>query len=52
MQIRTYSPPSPKIPFSALLAYVGITFLITWGLIGVYIVAPDMAAATFGEISL
>jgi membrane protease YdiL (CAAX protease family) len=25
--------------------------LITWGLIGVYILAPKMAAATFGEIS-
>ncbi|WP_349371832.1 CPBP family intramembrane glutamic endopeptidase [Salinarimonas sp.] len=28
-----------------------MTFLITWGLIGAYIVAPEMAADTFGEIS-
>ncbi|MFO8005538.1 hypothetical protein [Thioalkalivibrio sp.] len=35
----------------ALVAFVGITFLITWELIGVYIVFPDTAAAWFGEIS-
>ena len=31
----------------ALVAFVGITFLITWGLIGVYILFPD-TAATWG----
>ena len=41
----------PRVPSTALVAFVGITFLITWGLIGIYIVFPDRAAATFGEIS-
>lgn len=40
-----------KIPSSALAGYLGLTFFVTWGLIGVYLLAPDMAAATFGEIS-
>jgi membrane protease YdiL (CAAX protease family) len=39
------------IPASALAAFLGITFLVTWGLIGVYVVAPEIAAAAFGEIS-
>ncbi|MEQ9463274.1 MAG: type II CAAX endopeptidase family protein [Haliea sp.] len=41
----------PRVPSTALVAFVGITFLITWGLIGIYIVFPDRAAAIFGEIS-
>ena len=36
-----------RIPTAALIAFVGITFLITWGLVGVYIVFPDTAAACF-----
>ena len=28
-----------------------MSFLITWGLIGAYIIAPELIAATFGEIS-
>lgn len=40
-----------RIPSSALVAFVGITFLITWGLVGAYLLFPDGAAATFGEIS-
>ncbi|MBS9405272.1 CPBP family intramembrane metalloprotease [Halomonas sp. TRM85114] len=40
-----------RIPSLALVAFVGITFMITWGLIGVYILFPDIAATTFGEIS-
>lgn len=39
------------LPSSAVVSFVAITFLVTWGLIGVYIFAPDRAAATFGEIS-
>jgi membrane protease YdiL (CAAX protease family) len=39
------------LPSLALVPFVGITFLLTWGLIGLYIFAPDMAASTFGEIS-
>ncbi|MGS4947482.1 CPBP family glutamic-type intramembrane protease [Meridianimarinicoccus sp. RP-17] len=38
-------PPRP------LPLYLAMTFLITWGLIGVYILAPELAAATCGAIS-
>lgn len=41
---------SSGLPTSALFAFVGITFLITWGVIGFYVVLPDMAASAFGEI--
>lgn len=51
MPAETMSRPQFRIPFPALGVFLGITFLITWGLVGVYIVAPEMAAATFGEIS-
>lgn len=51
MQIKRLSASSVRIPSSALAAFLGITFFITWGLIGVYVLFPDMAAATFGEIS-
>jgi len=40
-----------RIPSSALVLFLGVTFFITWGLIGVYIMVPEWAAATFGEIS-
>jgi uncharacterized protein len=39
------------IPTSALVPFLGVTFLVTWGLIGFYVVAPEQAAAAFGEIS-
>ncbi len=39
------------IPSSALVTFLTITFLITWALIGIYIIAPGVASATFGEIS-
>lgn len=34
-----------------LAPFLAITFALTWGSIGVYVVAPDMAAGTLGEIS-
>jgi hypothetical protein len=39
------------LPSRALVPFVGITFLITWGLTGLFIFAPETAASTFGEIS-
>ena len=51
MQIKPHSPYLVSIPSSALVVFLGITFFITWGLIGVYIIAPEMAAATFGELT-
>jgi len=41
---------SSELPTWALFAFVAITFLITWGVIGFYVVLPDMAASAFGEI--
>lgn len=41
----------PRLPSSALFSFLGLTFFITWCLIGSYVVAPDYSTATFGEIS-
>ena len=47
--------PSPQhrsgIPSRALAPFVLVTFLITWSVLGLYILAPERAAAWFGEIS-
>jgi len=47
--------PSPThrraIPSRALVPFVLVTFLITWGVLGLYILAPERAAAWFGVIS-
>jgi uncharacterized protein len=45
------SPSSTDIPNQALIPFVMVTFLITWGLMGIYVLAPEMAADAFGEIS-
>lgn len=39
------------VPSSALAVFVLITFAITWGIIGSYILVPETAVALFGEIS-
>lgn len=51
MQIGLHSTEEDVIPTSAIIAFLIVTFSITWGLIGFYILAPDVAATTFGEIS-
>ncbi|WP_439155012.1 CPBP family intramembrane glutamic endopeptidase [Yoonia sp.] len=51
MQARPPSRHPITIPSGALASFLGITFVITWGLIGLYVMAPERAAATFGEIS-
>ena len=40
-----------SVPSSALVLYVVITFAITWSVAGIYIFAPERAAAALGEIS-
>ena len=40
-----------QIPSQALVAFLILTFGITWGLIGIYIVQSEWAAATFGKVS-
>ncbi len=51
LQSETHSRRPHEIPSSTLLIFLGLTFVITWGLVGVYILLPEWAAATFGEIS-
>ena len=51
MSATRHSISDSTIPSSALIAFLAITFLLTWGLIGIYLVAPGLASATFGEIS-
>jgi len=49
---RDTVPTAPsRVPTSALIPFLALTFVITWGLIGAYVLAPQMAAATFGEIT-
>lgn len=42
---------SSAMPSRALVPFLLVTFLITWGVIGLYILAPERAAAWFGAIS-
>jgi len=51
MPAKQILPSSEIIPTSALALFLAVSFLITWGLIGAYIIAPEIIAATFGEIS-
>lgn len=46
------SPNRPvRIPTPALMVFFGLTFAITWGLIGLYVFQPEWASQTFGAIS-
>jgi|SRR6056297_383555 len=50
------SAPGPMterrpIPARAAFYFLALTFLITWGVIGLYVLAPARASAWFGEIS-
>ena len=40
-----------EVPSYALIGFFLLTFAITWGVVGIYIVAPDWSSSTFGEIS-
>lgn len=44
-------PPARDVPSTALPVFAVLTFAITWGLIGCYIILPDLAVSLFGEIS-
>lgn len=39
------------VPTYSLIGFFLLTFAITWGVIGMYVVAPEWASSTFGEIS-
>ncbi|MDZ7839208.1 MAG: CPBP family intramembrane glutamic endopeptidase [Gammaproteobacteria bacterium] len=51
MTMESRSTLPAGIPSSALVGFFVLTFLVTWGLIGIYIFFPEAAAARFGEIS-
>jgi len=51
MPARSSAASAKTIPGSALVLFLAVTFLITWGVIGSYVIAPDFAVSTFGEIS-
>lgn len=40
-----------RIPSLALVAFVILTFVITWGIVAMYIIAPEWATSTFGQIT-
>lgn len=39
------------IPFRALVPFIAMTFGIAWGIIGLYILLPDLMSATFGSLN-
>lgn len=51
MSKRRHASAESDLPGTLLLPFVLITFAITWGLVGFYIVFPATAVAAFGEIS-
>lgn len=40
-----------RVPSYAVIGFFLLTFAITWGVVGMYIIAPDWASSSFGEIS-
>lgn len=47
----TSTSPEYRVPSAALLPFIIITFAITWGIVGFYVIRPNTAVAWFGEIS-
>lgn len=46
------SPRAPyTVPSQGLLYFLALTFAITWGVVGAYILTPEWASKSFGEIS-
>ena len=50
MSVATAQTRGFRVPSRALAGFFILTFAVTWGVIGMYIVAPAWAKATFGEI--
>lgn len=47
----TTSEQTFRVSSVALISFFALTFAITWGVIGMYIIAPDWASSLFGMIS-
>ncbi|MCG6883892.1 MAG: CPBP family intramembrane metalloprotease [Silicimonas sp.] len=51
MEISERKPDIRGVPYQALIAFYLMTFAISWGVIGAYILLPEFAEAAFGPIS-
>lgn len=51
MSLSNPSVPRRAMPTIALAIFFPLTFAITWGVVGLYVFAPEWAVATLGEIS-
>ena len=51
MSLASQTDRQHRIPSAAIIGFLAVTFLISWGLIGFYVLAPGTATARFGEIS-
>ncbi|MFP7570251.1 CPBP family intramembrane glutamic endopeptidase [Marivita sp. S2033] len=51
MPTRSASSLQTDVPASALGLFLVATFGLTWGIIGAYIVVPDVMAGIFGDLS-
>ena len=40
-----------QVPTRALIGFFALTFAITWGVVSIYIFAPEWASSSFGEIT-
>ena len=46
------APVRPRqVPSHALIGFFALTFAITWGVVGMYIIVPEWASSSFGEIN-
>ena len=39
------------VPSYALIGFIALTFAITWGIVSMYVITPEWASSTFGDIS-
>jgi membrane protease YdiL (CAAX protease family) len=51
MPSRSQSSRLPDLPTAALAGYVGLTFAISWGVLGLYLLWPEAAAARLGPLT-
>src|SRR6056297_260116 len=49
--MNTFETGGDRMPSRAIVFFLALTFLITWGVIGFYVLVPERASAWFGDIS-
>jgi len=50
MKTKT-NQPAPDLRMRDLVPFVGITFLLAWGILGLYLFVPEAMRALFGELT-